>query len=269
MNNNMFVSLRLIMGTAALAVGMTASAYTNARTMLYTEKIDRDIRRGAELEAVQTIHLLEKTGDPEALPYFAEKSLDTAAPETVRERAAQAYVKIASLEEGADFLQKYCADPTIKSGKWLLVQQYLDKYGEHGKNGVSDAAGTHILSVLLTIMQTTDVRDAANRINQHLLRSIPQYTNSAQRASLVRFATTGNEWVTNTFHPIKAHFDNIPPSKRIDLRKRFPDLPPLPVEPEKASFPIPSAWVGGALGLIAVCIASIAFLRKLEKGKRL
>jgi hypothetical protein len=101
-------------------------------------------------------------------------------------------------------------------------------------------------------MQTTDVRDVANRINQHLLRSIPQYTNSVQRASLVRFATSGNEWVTNTFHPIKVHFDNIPPKQRTDLRDRFPDLPPLPGDAPTGGGNRVKVAIAVAVGVVAV-----------------
>jgi len=89
---------------------------------------------------------------------------------------------------------------------------------------------------------------------------VPQYTNSVQRACLTRFATEGNEWVTNTFHPIKAHFDKIPPKQRIDLRKRFPDLPPLPDDaPARSSAKVAIAV---AVGIVAVVAAWLALRRR-------
>jgi hypothetical protein len=244
------------------AISYAGHSLEELRTMFsdtekkYAGTNDPNVRFSLVNANVGQITAIEQLGDRAALPFLEEKSLETSISSRVRENAAAAYVKIANVEEGVDFLQKYCADPTVKSGKWLLVQQYLDKYGEHGKNGVSEAVGTHVLSVLLTIMQTTDVRDVANRINQCLLRSIPQYTNSAQRASLVRFATSENEWVTNTFHPVKAYFDKIPPSKRVDLRKRFPDLPPLP-EDKNAGTPLKTSLaIGAALAaLVTFCVA--------------
>ena len=174
------------------------------------------------------LNFIEKLDDRDALPFLEEKSFMTNAPSFIRGRAAEVYVKIADVEEGVLFLAKYCDDPTVKRGKWLLIQQYLDKLTPEVKNRLSSDALSRVHTVLLTIMQKTDVRDAANRINLYMLQAVPQYTNSVQRACLTRFATEGNEWVTNTFHPIRAHFGKIPPRQRIDLRKRFPDLPPLP-----------------------------------------
>ncbi|HON48535.1 MAG TPA: hypothetical protein PLZ60_12380 [Kiritimatiellia bacterium] len=75
---------------------------------------------------------------------------------------------------------------------------------------------------------------------------LPGYTNSKQRATLVRYANTGNEHMTNNFNPIKAHFDAIPPKQRIDLRKRFPDLPPLPDDaPARSPVKVALAIIAG------------------------
>jgi len=167
-------------------------------------------------------------GGREVLPFLKEKSFDPETHELIRSAAAETYVDIADVEDSVLFLAKYCDDPTVKQGKWLLIQQYLDKLTPEVKNRLSSDALSRVHTVLLTIMQKTNVRDAANRINLYMLQAVPQYTNSVQRACLTRFATEGNEWVTNTFHPIRAHFGKIPPRQRIDLRKRFPDLPPLP-----------------------------------------
>ena len=204
--------------------------------------------------------MVEKLGDREALPFLEEKSFMTNAPSFIRERAAEVYVNIADVEESVLFLAKYCDDPTVKKGKWLLIQQYLDKLTPEVKNRLSSDALSRVHTVLLTIMQKTDVRDAANRINLYMLQAVPQYTNSVQRACLTRFATEGNAWVTNTFHPIKAHFDKIPPKQRIDLRKRFPDLPPLP-DDAPARSPVKVAFAIVA-GIVAVVAAWLALRRK-------
>ena len=198
------------------------------------------------------LNMVEKLGDREALPFLEEKSFMTNAPSFIRERAAEVYVNIADVEESVLFLAKYCDDPTVKKGKWLLIQQYLDKLTPEVKNRLSSDALSRVHTVLLTIMQKTDVRDAANRINLYMLQAVPQYTNSVQRACLTRFATEGNEWVTNTFHPIKAHFDKIPPRQRIDLRKRFPGLPPLPDDaPARSPVKVAIAVVAGVVAVVA------------------
>ena len=201
-----------------------------------------------------------KKGGREVLPFLEEESFDPETHELIRSAAAKAYVNIADVEESVLFLAKYCDDPTVKKGKWLLIQQYLDKLTPEVKNRLSSDALSRVHTVLLTIMQKTDVRDAANRINLYMLQAVPQYTNSVQRACLTRFATEGNAWVTNTFHPIKAHFDKIPPKQRIDLRKRFPDLPPLP-DDAPARSPVKVAFAIVA-GIVAVVAAWLALRRK-------
>jgi len=209
------------------------------------------------------LNMVEKLGDREALPFLEEKSFMTNAPSFIRERAAEVYVNIADVEESVLFLAKYCDDPTVKKGKWLLIQQYLDKLTPEVKNRLSGDALSRVHTVLLTIMQKTDVRDAANRINLYMLQAVPQYTNSVQRACLTRFATEGNEWVTNTFHPIKAHFDKIPPKQRIDLRKRFPDLPPLPDDaPARSPVKVAIAIVAGVVALAVCAVAAWLAVRR-------
>jgi hypothetical protein len=204
-----------------------------------------------------------KKGGREVLPFLEEESFDPETHELIRSAAAKAYVNIADVEESVLFLAKYCDDPTVKKGKWLLIQQYLDKLTPEVKNRLSSDALSRVHTVLLTIMQKTDVRDAANRINLYMLQAVPQYTNSVQRACLTRFATEGNEWVTNTFHPIKAHFDTIPPKQRIDLRKRFPDLPPLPDDaPARSPVKVAIAIVAGVVALAACAVAAWLAVRR-------
>ena len=204
-----------------------------------------------------------KKGGREVLPFLEEESFDPETHELIRSAAAKAYVNIADVEESVLFLAKYCDDPTVKKGKWLLIQQYLDRLTPEVKNRLSSDALSRVHTVLLTIMQKTDVRDAANRINLYMLQAVPQYTNSVQRACLTRFATEGNEWVTNTFHPIKAHFDTIPPKQRIDLRKRFPDLPPLPDDaPARSPVKVAIAIVAGVVALAACAVAAWLAVRR-------
>jgi len=232
------VSYRLIVCAIILySATVTASQYADYSRRPLSEmlevysKFEASFQAGSNYNVGAAAALMANIGQKggrEVLPFLKEKSFDPETHELIRSAAAETYVDIADVEDSVLFLAKYCDDPTVKQGKWLLIQQYLDKLTPEVKNRLSSDALSRVHTVLLTIMQKTNVRDAANRINLYMLQAVPQYTNSVQRACLTRFATEGNEWVTNTFHPIRAHFGKIPPRQRIDLRKRFPDLPPLP-----------------------------------------
>jgi len=232
------VSYRLIVCAIILySATVTASQYADYSRRPLSEmlevysKFEASFQAGSNYNVGAAAALMANIGQKggrEVLPFLTEKSFDPETHELIRSAAAETYVDIADVEDSVLFLAKYCDDPTVKQGKWLLIQQYLDKLTPEVKNRLSSDALSRVHTVLLTIMQKTNVRDAANRINLYMLQAVPQYTNSVQRACLTRFATEGNEWVTNTFHPIRAHFGKIPPRQRIDLRKRFPDLPPLP-----------------------------------------
>ena len=260
------VSYRLIVCAIILySATVTASQYADYSRRPLSEmlevysKFEASFQAGSNYNVGAAAALMANIGQKggrEVLPFLKEKSFDPETHELIRSAAAETYVDIADVEDSVLFLAKYCDDPTVKQGKWLLIQQYLDKLTPEVKNRLSSDALSRVHTVLLTIMQKTDVRDAANRINLYMLQAVPQYTNSVQRACLTRFATEGNEWVTNTFHPIKAHFDKIPPRQRIDLRKRFPDLPPLP-DDAPARSPVKVA-IAVAVGFVALAVCAVA-----------
>ena len=264
------VSYRLIVCAIILySATVTASQYADYSRRPLSEmlevysKFEASFQAGSNYNVGAAAALMANIGQKggrEVLPFLKEKSFDPETHELIRSAAAETYVDIADVEDSVLFLAKYCDDPTVKQGKWLLIQQYLDKLTPEVKNRLSSDALSRVHTVLLTIMQKTDVRDAANRINLYMLQAVPQYTNSVQRACLTRFATEGNEWVTNTFHPIKAHFDKIPPRKRIDLRKRFPDLPPLQ-DDAPARSPVKVA-IAVVAGIVAVVAAWLVLRRK-------
>jgi hypothetical protein len=208
-------------------------------------------------EAANCINEMGSSGDRSLLLYLEEKSLNAANPEIVRRRAAAAYVNIANMEETVVFMKKMNADPSVKGTSWLyfLNEQILGKFAAEEKQ---TDAGTKekFFSCLLEIIQSSNDAEEAEMANRFLLDRMPEYANSKQRATLTRYANTGNEWVTNTFNPVKAHFDKIPPSKRVDLRKRFPDIQPL-AEDTNANRPLETKLVIGAslAACLAVCVA--------------
>jgi len=202
--------------------------------------------------ACQLVEEVEKQGDRAALPFLAEKSLDAASPKTVRERAAAAYVNIANLDESAEFMRKLNEDPSAQgAGRYLLNKAFLEKVKLEEKSLPSKTREA-INSFLLEIVQNAKTPGDARNADLFLLDRIPEYANSRQRATLSRYANTGTEYTTNTFNPIKAHFDKIPPSKRIDLRKRFPDLPTVP-EDKNTGTPLKVALAIGAAFALVIC----------------
>jgi hypothetical protein len=84
---------------------------------------------------------------------------------------------------------------------------------------------------------------------------------SKQRVALWHaIVTTGNEWSREKYAPLSQSLEAIPPSKRIDLRKRFPDLPPLPGDAPARS-PVKVAIAVGT-GIVAVVVAWLVLRRR-------
>jgi hypothetical protein len=204
--------------------------------------------------------MVEKLGDRAALPFLEEKSFMTNAPVTLRLRAAEAYVKIADVEESLEFMQKVYETQFIQGWwRYSLNKKFLEKVRAE-EDTLTPETKKNIATFLLGIVQNVENSGEANDADRFLLDRIPEYANSRQRATLCRYANTGNEWVTNTYNPIKAHFDKIPPRQRIDLRKRFPDLPPLP-DDAPARSPVKVAIAVGT-GIVAVVAAWLAVRRR-------
>jgi hypothetical protein len=177
--------------------------------------------------ACQLVGEIEKLGDRAALPFLEEKSLMTNAPATFRSRAAITYIKIADAGESVNLMRKLYDDHSLRSWYGYVSNFFLQKVKTE-EESLTEEVKRDICTHLLAIVQSADIPGDARNADRFLLDRVPEYANSRQRATLVRYANTGTEYTTNTFNPIKAHFDNIPPKQRIDLRKRFPDLPPLP-----------------------------------------
>jgi hypothetical protein len=100
--------------------------------------------------------------------------------------------------------------------------------------------------------------------DKFLQRSLPAYTNSRQRLYL-----TGKQnmrdpsgQMNGYFAPIKAELEKLPPSDLIDLRKRFPDLPPLPGDAPTGGGNRVKVAIAVAVGFVAVVAAWFAVRRK-------
>ena len=198
-------------------------------------------------------------GGREVLPFLEEESLDPEMSKRTRSAAAVAYVKIADLGESVNLMRKLYDDPSLRSWYDYVNKFFLQKVKSEEKS-LTDEVKSDISAHLLAIVQNADNPRHALDAEFFLRDFLPGYTNSKQRATLVRYADTGNEHMTNNFNPIKAHFDAIPPKQRIDLRERFPDLPPLPDDaPARSSAKVAIAV---AVGIVAVVAAWLALRRR-------
>jgi hypothetical protein len=206
------------------------------------------------------LNMIEKLGDRVALPFLEEKSLMTNAPGTLRSRAAVAYIKIADVGESVNLMRKLYDDRSFGDSQYYYVNIFFLQKVKSEEKSLTDEVKSDICTHLLAIVQNADNPRHALDAEFFLRDFLPGYTNSKQRATLVRYADTGNEHMTNNFNPIKAHFDAIPPKQRIDLRERFPDLPPLPDDaPARSSAKVAIAV---AVGIVAVVAAWLALRRR-------
>ena len=264
----------LAVGLAALSFGRPADVATNDPNAAYKINLERAISlintgktswaSDLSTEAVLCINALEKSGDRSLLPYLAEKSLNASNPKTVRRRAAAAYVNMANVDESVCFLRRlYRTSGLTGWHKETLNKQLIGKLDSMTDKQSREAAQKDVSLFLLEQLQTIADSGIAAQIDQFMLRKLPEYSNSIQRAAIgKKYANTGNEWVTNTFHPIKAHFDNIPPKQRTDLRDRFPDLPPLTEDKNAGGGNRVKVAIAVAVGFIAVVAAWFAVRRK-------
>jgi hypothetical protein len=231
-----------------------------------------DVRNDIFIGIVQDVNAIGRLGDRAALPFLEEKSFSTNGIRTIRERAAAAYVKIANLDESVEFMKKLYAEDSDKTGHWryMLNQQLLEKFEQAKQKSVVDVdIANRFYMFLVTQVQTPVYPTQAAQIDAYLIRNLPGYESSKQRAVIGDvYASSNNEWRVKTFNPIKAHFDKIPPSKRIDLRDRFPDLPPLPQD-KAATKPLKVALaIGAAFAAICAAVWLAAKRRKTQTREK-
>jgi hypothetical protein len=210
--------------------------------------------------AVRLLQLVAHSGDRSLLPYLEEKSLDPEIRRSIRSAAAEVYVNIADVEESVNLMRKLYDDRSFRESQYYYVSGLFLQKVKAEEKSLTDEVKRDICTHLLAIVQSADSPGDALDAEFFLRDFLPGYTNSKQRATLVRYANTGNEYMTNNFNPIKAHFDAIPPKQRIDLRKRFPDLPPLPGDAPARS-PVKVAIAVGT-GIVAVVAAWLALRRR-------
>ena len=208
------------------------------------------------------LNMVEKLGDRAALPFLEEKSLMTNAPGFIRTHAAEVYASLATAEECATFLPKILAigNEEKSAGGWRnrVTPMCLAKIDAGiAKHELSDESVARFMTALLTFAQSTDNSWEAKNADDFLSKHCEGYPMSKQRVALWHaIVTTGNEWSKEKYAPLSQSLEAIPPSKRTDLRKRFPDLPPLP-DDAPARSPVKVA-IAVAVGFVALAVCAVA-----------
>jgi len=206
-----------------------------------------------------------ESGDRAALPYLEKKSFDPDTHYYLRTRAAETYAKIADVDEGIALMRKLLATGE-NLGAWKRTpKDFIDKISAEAEK-MGGEASDNVISFLLEVVQNGDNSWDAYFSDAFLVAYLPGYADSRQRATILRFADTKNEWQRRRFAvPLIAHFDAIPPSERTDLRIRYPGLPPLPDDPDAAEASVPRAWLITAVGVATLAAAALALLRRARK----
>ncbi|NLC80363.1 MAG: hypothetical protein GX748_04200 [Lentisphaerae bacterium] len=211
------------------------------------------------------LNKMEKLGDRAALPFLEKKSLMANIPSTVRSRAAEVYVSLATAEECAAFLPEILkvGNQTVWTAGWRsgVLPACLRKIDDAIAQGeISDKTLNLLVEKLLAHTQSLSVPRLADgdMIDRFLIRHCAGYATSRQRLAMWTeyLDELGNEaWendLRKKFTPNKEFLEALPPKQRIDLRKRFPDLPPLPDEV--------SAWDGGRMKAMIASVVGFAAL---------
>jgi hypothetical protein len=210
-----------------------------------------------------------KKGGREVFPFLEEKILAPVTPAFVRSAAAEIYASLATGEECAEFLPKILAigNEEKSAGGWRnrVTPVCLAKIDAGiAKHELSDESVVRFMAALLTFAQSTDNSWEAKNADDFLSKHCEGYPMSKQRVALWHaIVTTGNEWSKEKYAPLSQSLETIPPSKRIDLRKRFPDLPPLPDDaPARSPVKVALAIIAGGVALAVCAVAAWLAVRR-------
>ena len=201
-----------------------------------------------------------KKGGREVFPFLEEKILAPVTPAFVRSAAAEIYASLATGEECAEFLPKILKvddeDKTIISWRYRVTPTCLRKIEEAATKGeLQEKTLEHLIEAFVTYTQSAYYSTEATWIDGYLSKHCEGYQTSKQRlvlATALLEADKENEKKREVWLPIKESVEAIPPRKRIDLRKRFPDLPPLPDDaPARSPVKVAIAVVAGVVAVVA------------------
>ena len=265
------VSYRLIVCAIILySATVTASQYADYSRRPLSEmlevysKFEASFQAGSNYNVGAAAALMANIGQKggrEVLPFLTEKSFDPETHELIRSAAAEAYVDIASVEECIEFMRK-AFGINDDEGYWRsrLTPLFLEKMEAAIANrSVPDETMERLLSLLMAHTQTTSYSREASWVDDFLVKHCYGYRMSEQRLSLwsrILDEDKENELKRKNYLPIREAIEAIPPRKRTDLRKRFPDLPPLP-DDAPARSPVKVA-IAVAVGFVALAVCAVA-----------
>jgi hypothetical protein len=227
--------------------------------------------------ACQLVNTMSKQGGRDALPFLEEKSLSSSTCKSVRWRTALSYANLATAVECATFLPKILKirNETVWTASWRadVVPACINKIEEAiAKNELPDETLKLLVTKLLAHTQSPSVPRLADGdvIDGFLNRHCDGYSTSKQRLAMWTnyLNELGKEsWeedLRKKFTPVKESVEAVPPRKRVDLRKRFPNLPPLP-EDKNAGLSLKIVLaIGAAFAAICVAIWIMAKRRKTQ-----
>ena len=255
----------------------TASQYADYSHRPLSEMLEVYSRFEANLQtgsnynvgaAAALMAAIGKKGGREVFPFLEEKILAPVTPAFVRSAAAEIYASLATGKECAEFLPKILKvddeDKTIISWRYRVTPTCLRKIEEAATKGeLQEKTLEHLIEAFVTYTQSAYYSTEATWIDSYLSKHCEGYQTSKQRlvlATALLEADKENEKKREVWLPIKESIEAIPPRKRIDLRKRFPDLPPLPGDAPARS-PVKVAIAVGT-GIVAVVAAWLALRRR-------
>jgi hypothetical protein len=248
----------------------TASQYADYSHRPLSEMLEVYSRFEANLQtgsnynvgaAAALMAAIGKKGGREVFPFLEEKILAPVTPAFVRSAAAEIYASLATAEECAEFLPKILKvddeDKTIISWRYTVTPACLNKVeAAIAQNEMSRETLARLVDALVMYTQFAYSASEARHVDDFLLRHCEGYSTSWQRLALwtkILDADKENEVKREKCLPIKQSIEAVPPKQRTDLRKRFPDLPPLPGG-APTGIPLKVALGIGA-AFIAVCVA--------------
>jgi hypothetical protein len=226
--------------------------------------------------ACQLVNTMSKQGGRNALPFLEEKSLSSSTCKSVRWRTALSYANLATAEECATFLPKILKiddkDKTIISWRSDVTPVCLNKIeAAIAMRELPNATVHRLVDAFVTYTQSAYYSNEAALIDSFLLKHCEGYETSKQRLFLwtnILDADKDNEAKKKHYLPIKQSVEAIPSRKRVDLRKRFPDLPPLPHD-KAAAKPLKVALaIGAAFAAICAAVWLAAKRRKTQTREK-
>jgi len=216
--------------------------------------------------------LMRQSGDRDCFLPTIEKLGMASADGTVRESAVINHVGMCGFDSFPFMKRVMTEKPTRtlmeRDDRCRMVNAFLNPTA-WWKFPLSEEQAAEIYQYLLEQIRVMDDAILLKLYDMYLVAHLPEYAHSRQRLALASredVDETGFEgWFTGHIAPVKAEIDAIPPSKRTDLRIRYPSLPPLPDDPEEADSSASRIWFITAVGVAALA-AALALLCRAKKS---